>query len=389
MTSIDDEWSNFISTNSNTCDSDTDEEIEANCDDVDLVNNFKLDDSIEAPKPSDIYVSTKSKIAYLNKAIDYVNVFWNIPVIPYSMPKDGVIKKVIKLTSPTPEYLEEIQAKLKKELYYQEHVLVSINNPSGRIKFKDVRKITIGIAKKDIMTYRTKEKKAFSHCFVMILRIKIDNEFKEYHVKVFNTGEIEIPGVQNDAIFEKVLETIIATIQPYTTDKLSYKQVNSTILINSNFNCGFFINRDVLYNIIKFKYNLQAMYDPCSYPGIQCKFYYNYDLEEQTGIQPPNKTDSIIEMSFMIFRTGSVLISGMCDEDVIYGIYDFLKNMFITEFKHIAIGLNNKDKDKKKKRKIRKRMITINNALNNSNTLSLSSAEKKAPLVVFEEVDEL
>ena len=27
--------------------------------------------------------------------------------------------------------------------------------------------------------------------------------------------------------------------------------------------------------ILKMKYNLQPIYDPCSYPGIQCKFYYN------------------------------------------------------------------------------------------------------------------
>lgn len=234
----------------------------------------------------------------------------------------------------------------------------------------------------------------------MILRIKIDNEFKEYHVKVFNTGELAIPGVQNDAIFKKVLQKVISILQPFTTDVLSYKESNDTVLINSNFNCGFFINRDVLYNILKFKYNLQAIYDPCSYPGIQCKFYYNYDLDVQTGIQPSitnsnnSSTDNhnIIEMTFMIFRTGSVLISGMCDEDVIYGIYDYLKVILINEFKHIAIGLNDKNKDKKKKRKVRKRMITINNALTETINNVLSSAEKKDPTnndIIFEEVDEL
>ena len=409
-TSIDDEWSNFITSSSKDAyESDSESEDR---EDSDLINNFKLDDSIEAPEPSDIYISTKSKIAYLTKPLDYINIFWNIPIIPYSMPKDGVIKKVIKLSSPTPEYLEDIQNRLKKELYYEENVLVSINNPSGRIKFKDVRKISIGISKKDIITYRTKQKKAFSHCFVMILRIKIENEFKEFHVKVFNTGELAIPGVQNDAIFKKVLTTVINILQPYSPDVLTYKQSNDTVLINSNFNCGFFINRDVLYNIIKFKYNLQAMYEPCSYPGIQCKFYYNYDLDIQTGIQPSNSSKNsdndnnsisnnsnnsnnsnsasskrIVEMSFMIFRTGSVLIVGMCDEDVIHSIYEFLKSLLLTEFKHIAIGINDANKDKKKKRKIRKRLITINNAEPNNYSGRLSSAEKKAPLL--EEVDEL
>jgi hypothetical protein len=63
------------------------------------------------------------------------------------------------------------------------------------------------------------------------------------------------------------------------------KIVYFAFLINSNFNCGFFINREALYDILKFKYNLQSIYDPCSYPGIQCKFYYNPDVGFQNGSQ--------------------------------------------------------------------------------------------------------
>ncbi len=36
-----------------------------------------------------------------------------------------------------------------------------IDNPNGRIKFKDTRKISIGLSKKDIMTYRSKKNKHF------------------------------------------------------------------------------------------------------------------------------------------------------------------------------------------------------------------------------------
>ena len=63
------------------------------------------------------------------------------------------------------------------------------------------------------MTYRSKKKQAFYNCFVMILRIKIDDIFKEFHIKVFNTGKLEIPGVQNDSMFELVLQNIISILQ--------------------------------------------------------------------------------------------------------------------------------------------------------------------------------
>ena len=73
---IDDEWKNFISPDyeeglSDDIDIDGDNEI---------ISNLDLELS-EAPKATDIYISTKSKIAYLNKEINLKEVFWNVPVV--------------------------------------------------------------------------------------------------------------------------------------------------------------------------------------------------------------------------------------------------------------------------------------------------------------------
>ena len=75
-------------------------------------------------------------------------------------------------------------------------------------------------------------------------------------------------------------------LQPHTNEELCYKENTcETVLINSNFNCGFYINREALYDILRYKYNIQSIYDPCSYPGIQCKFYFNPDVDIQNGCQ--------------------------------------------------------------------------------------------------------
>jgi len=367
--SIDDEWSSFIT---NSCDND---EVDIDLD-IDDLKGDKYNDSrntcanfdttnVEVPEPTEIYISTKSKIAYLTNPVD-LKIFWDIPIIPYATAKNGVIKKQIKINSKTPEELDTIQQRLQQELYFEEHVISHIDNPNGRVKFKDIRKITIGISKKDIMNYRSKKKQAFYNCFVIIIRIKIDGLFREFHIKVFNTGKIEIPGVQNDAMLDIVLKNIVDILQPYTTDTLSYKQTSDTVLINSNFNCGFYIDREKLYDILRYKYNIDAIYDPCSYPGIQCKFYYNNDIGIQTGIQinseNKNKYKNITEVSFMIFRTGSVLIVGMCEENVLVEIYNYLKVMFKAEFKEIYQGLidiESHNMTKNKKKKIRKKQITV------------------------------
>ena len=49
----------------------------------------------KAPECSDIYISTQTKIAYLNQKIDLYKVFWLLPVIDYFSPKNGIIKKSI------------------------------------------------------------------------------------------------------------------------------------------------------------------------------------------------------------------------------------------------------------------------------------------------------
>jgi hypothetical protein len=377
---INKEWENFICSNYTNLSSDDENEYEIEDDDCitknhHLPNNHLFYDSEEPPKPSDIYISTKTKIAYLNQAID-LNIFWNIPVISYANPINGVIKKQIKINCATMEELQVVQERLKQEKHYDDQIITSINNPNGRIKFKDIRKISIGLCKKDIMSYRCKKKSAFYNCFVLILRIKVNQSFKEFHVKVFNTGKLEIPGIQKDNVFEMILEFVKNILQPYVQTTLKYKEEScETVLINSNFNCGFFINREVFYDILKVKYNIQAIFDPCSYPGIQCKFYYNPEVGIQTGsqISEQNKNlyKNIKKVSFMIFRTGSILIVGKCDEGVLTIIYQFLTQILQDEYKNISQKNPNKPINQSsetnissyvehnKKKKIRKKNIIV------------------------------
>jgi len=371
MNNIDIEWENFISSNNDDILSD-DEETETDNlfkNDSNFVSaDVSMDIKSTAPKATNIYISTKTKIAYLNKTIDLKKIFWDIPIIPYHQASNGIIKKQMKFNSTEKEEVDFIQYKIKDEPYYEENIIIHIDNPTGRIKFKDVRKISIGISKKDILSYRCKKKSAFYNCFVIILRMKVEQTFKEFHVKVFNTGKLEIPGVQSEPIFQVLLEEVIKTLQPYIDDGLGYKpNTNETVLINSNFNCGFFINREILSDLLKFKYKIQAMYDPCSYPGIQCKFYYNPDVSIQNGCQISEENKklykNIQEVSFMIFRTGSVLIVGKCDENVLIVIYEFLKIILNNEYNNIRQNLPGDSEKivslKDKTKKIRRKTIMI------------------------------
>ena len=344
---IDCEWDQFISTT----------EYDTSAQEEHIVASQLIDQ--ECPKATDIYISTKTNISYLNTPIDLKNVFWNIPIIRYGDPVVGVVKKQMKFNSTLREELTEIKARLKNEVYVDEHVITNIDNPNGRIKFKDIRKVSIGISKKDVVSYRSKKKSAFYNCFVMILRVKCEKIFKEFHVKVFNTGKLEIPGIQTDEMFCKIIDMVVHVLTPHISTPIHHiPEKTQTVLINSNFNCGFYINREALFDILRSKYGIECIYDPCSYPGIQCKFYYNVDNKIQTGVK--DTSENLIDVSFMIFRTGSILIVGKCCEEVLYSIYTFLKNILTAEFLNIGIQLiPTENIQKSKYKKIRKKVITI------------------------------
>ena len=82
-------------------------------------------------------------------------------------------------------------------------------------------------------------------------------------------------------------------------------------------------------------------------------------LETQTGQHPPaTEIDKANEISFMIFRTGSVLIVGRCDENVLHCIYDFLKKILEIEYPEIGNKLKI-IQPKKQNVKLRRKVINV------------------------------
>ena len=295
-----------------------------------------------APECNELFISTKTKCLYLSVPIDIENIFWKIPILDYYQQECGVVKKQKKIVCNTPEEYEQYKENLSHvNHYYEEQVIKMIDNvglaPEGtetrilkrryhyrkpvvapvaeeesvdidpaldptpvpvpsiyskckkRLQYKNERKITIGMSKKDIVNSRRKKKAgAFYNCFALIVRFQHEDGFHEFHVKIFKTGKLEIPGRFSHSVLKSIKQIILKIVQPYYPDTpIHYVDGKDGVLINSNFNCGFYINRHMLCDILRSKYNIQAMFDPCSYPGIQCKFYYNNDLQHdmQNGMQ--------------------------------------------------------------------------------------------------------
>lgn len=383
----------------------------------------------------DLYISTQTQIFFLNtNELDVDNMFWTIPILDYSTPGMGVIKKQMRVIAKDKEEFEQYQERLKTYTYFTEKIMKQIDNPKARkIKYKDVRKLTIGVSKKDIMNCHGKNKNAFINCFAMILRVKYQNMYHEIHVKVFNTGKLAIPGIVDDGLLEETKILLLQTLQPSFTLKniqlklisasesplvkrlvrakkkpnksssgtsnntlasdgsaqpnvsstansksyFEYVQPKENVLINSNFNCGYYIQQEKLKHVLQNKYKLNTAYDPSMYPGVKCKFFYKNDLPEDPMIQDGviSESDRNVTMmeldelskekytrvSFMIFRTGNCLIVGNCTKPILQFVFEFVKKILMDEYDHIK-AIHDIPVVKMKKKKPRKKIVYLERA---------------------------
>lgn len=410
MTQIDSEWQSFLMNNNDMLCSD------------ELIDEQIATESSQRNPCEELYISTQTKIFFLNvTALDVNSIFWNIKVLPYAQPENGVIKKQMRLIFKEKSEFEEYIEKRNKELYFTEKIMKQIDNPNARkIKFKDVRKLTVGISRKDIMNCHGKNKNAFINCFAMILRVKHDNTFHEIHIKVFNTGRMAIPGIVDEGLLEKTKIILLEILQKNFDAKICLipeedspeverlvkgkfnKETNkkekshmekvkpkSNVLINSNFNCGYYIQQEKLRSLLRDKYRMNPAYDPSMYPGVKCKFYYNntkpHNIEHQDGRleeEDQNVTmteldeltlDKYTKISFMVFRTGNCLIVGNCTKEILMFVYEFVKKILMEEYDYIRAN-NDMPVTKIKKSKPRKKSVKFTreyyeNLLNNQKSI--------------------
>lgn len=191
---------------------------------------------------------------------------------------------------------------------------------------------------------------------------------------------MEIPGIVNNELLEEVKLMILEILRTYSESDNSLDEIDfvenekeDSVLINSNFNCGFYINREKLHSILRSeKYKIESAFDPCSYPGVKCKFYFNHDIGYDTKLQTGavssedrvqkmselNDNKKYTEVSFMIFRTGSCLIVGNCSESILNFIYDFIKTLLHNEYAEIQAP-NESGLIKVKKTKVRTKPVLM------------------------------
>lgn len=196
------------------------------------------------------------------------------------------------------------------------------------------------IKKKKKKKKKKKEKKTFYN--QVTLKMKSSKKDKPVNVKLFRNGSIQMTGckcIEDCILVLKILcdklkeEKYVLYKEEEKIEKkefVSNKEILEienienvkVVMINSNFNIGFKIDREELYKIL-LNEKIVATYEPCVHACVNIK----YNTEKEI-----NKKNII---SIFVFESGAIIITGAKKKRDIVEAYKFITNKLKDNFNKI------------------------------------------------------
>jgi TATA-box binding protein (TBP) (component of TFIID and TFIIIB) len=191
---------------------------------------------------------------------------------------------------------------------------------------------------------RKKRKKTKRKMFYNQATVHVFHDGKIMNVKLFNNGKLQITGLkgvnQAPALIQKLIEYFQdLSVLSYDAFLVNHKLV----LINSDFDLGFEINREVLHNEM-IDAGIYSSYEPCIYPGVNIKYFMNttqFDgicdcLDMCNGKGRADGDGDCKKVTIAVFKSGKVIITGGQHTNQLETAYRFIRN-FIDERKELFV----------------------------------------------------
>jgi TATA-box binding protein (TBP) (component of TFIID and TFIIIB) len=194
-----------------------------------------------------------------------------------------------------------------------------------------------GFSKKMLKKVRKKSKKKI---FYNQATIHVIHDDKIMNVKLFNNGKIQITGLKGINQSTVLVEKLINYLQDLSVLDYETKLVSSElVLINSDFDIGYEIERETLHNEI-IEYGIYSSYEPCIYPGVNIKYFMNKNNFDGicccenicNGKGKANGDGDCKKVTIAVFKSGKIIITGGQSISQLETAYRFIKN-FIDDRK--------------------------------------------------------
>ena len=184
-----------------------------------------------------------------------------------------------------------------------------------------------------------------------IKKISCDHSICKLCIKNKDVTKTICPKCSKELIEDALVNNSISKIKDF-----------KIVLINSDYYIGFNINREKLHNILYNKYQIYSSYEPCIYPGVNSKYYWNEDYFKNdyqgkcqctvycNGKGPGKGDGQCKKITISIFQSGSIIITGAHNHKQIITAYNFINNVINSDIQLIKKETNTLfDTNEKKK----------------------------------------
>ena len=211
---------------------------------------------------------------------------------------------------------------INNDILFIEHGSHGIKGESHKIKRK---------------TRKPEKKKTFFN--QVTIHVNCD---KIVNVKLFNNGKVQMTGLKYETHGSNVLDKLVPIIKLLDVSNelkvLDHNEIVYTpmniVLINSDFDIGFKVQRDSLHREIV-DVGMYSSYEPCIYPGVNIKYYYNHNQDNGvckcsnacTGKGDGLSDGGCKKITIAVFKSGKIIITGARSREQLE-----LSYYFITKF---------------------------------------------------------
>jgi TATA-box binding protein (TBP) (component of TFIID and TFIIIB) len=235
-----------------------------------------------------------------------------------------------------------------------DETLSKIKNVSSEVLSESLRISTITLcfnlnsninSEELLKKYESKNKGKFYNSLIFSWHTKY--QFKTLvSVKLFPNGKVQIAGLCNVKSCAYIIRKIYNKVYDYLEDKNAKISDINIVMINSDFKISGIFNLANFCNVLS-KYNIQSngnflsiVYQPIKYPAINTKFICDSNLKTyfEHTYKHSFKKKFTSTISILIFRSGSIIITGGNNLMEYLTTFEYLLNLIDTNKNEIMIN---------------------------------------------------
>lgn len=292
-----------------------------------------------------------------------------IEISGMSQPNAAVMNSILS-SSPSPRYristitaTGSLNTEVNLDLLYQSLIPLCITNEEDGIVYteygkKKVETVYKGFSKKqkkmDLVSSDKPPTKRFDNQVTIVYRTSLNGVKCMMNTKVFKNGNVQMTGVRSITQGHQMIERIAVMIRGiYNTvpdivvniDNLGCRNYRLR-LINSDFRVGYEIRREQLYKILMDNYKVCCSFEPCIYPAVKIKYYFNESRNIKDGICYCSKKciigkgcgsgDKLCKkVTIAVFQSGCIIITGGQSIEQVEEAYRYINEILSENIEHI------------------------------------------------------